>query len=188
MARHVAETGQGAFTWTGPYGTGKSSLAVALSALLSGDSDLRGKAARQFGRETTSTLWKHLPVGAKGWRVLPVVGRRESPVQVIGEAIDVSGLAGPKARVAWTEKRLIECLNKIAHRNPNACGGLIVFIDEMGKFLEGAAHEGEDIYLFQQLAETASRSHGRFLSHWCAPSGVRGVRSSSFTPDARRVG
>jgi hypothetical protein len=24
MARHVSETGHGAFTWTGPYGTGKS--------------------------------------------------------------------------------------------------------------------------------------------------------------------
>ena len=27
MARHVSETGQGAYTWTGPYGSGKSSLA-----------------------------------------------------------------------------------------------------------------------------------------------------------------
>ena len=26
MARHVSETGQGAFSWTGPYGSGKSSL------------------------------------------------------------------------------------------------------------------------------------------------------------------
>ena len=34
MARHISESGQGAFTWTGPYGSGKSSLAVALSALL----------------------------------------------------------------------------------------------------------------------------------------------------------
>ena len=25
MARHVSEAGQGAFTWTGPYGSGKSS-------------------------------------------------------------------------------------------------------------------------------------------------------------------
>ena len=34
MSRQVSETGQGAFTWTGPYGTGKSSMAVALAALL----------------------------------------------------------------------------------------------------------------------------------------------------------
>ena len=40
MARHVAENGQGAFTWTGPYGSGKSSLAIALSALLDGDKKL----------------------------------------------------------------------------------------------------------------------------------------------------
>ena len=45
MARHVAESGQGAFTWTGPYGSGKSSLAVALSAALNGDKALRRHAA-----------------------------------------------------------------------------------------------------------------------------------------------
>ena len=34
MARHVEENGQGAFTWTGPYGSGKSSLVVAMAAAL----------------------------------------------------------------------------------------------------------------------------------------------------------
>ena len=33
MAQHLSGSGQGAFTWTGPYGSGKSSLVVALSAL-----------------------------------------------------------------------------------------------------------------------------------------------------------
>ncbi len=33
----------------------------------------------------------------------------------------------------------------------------------MGKFLEGAARDGEDIYFFQQLAELASRSDGRLI-------------------------
>ena len=49
MARHVAETGQGAFTWTGPYGSGKSSLAVALAALLNGDAGLQKQATKVFG-------------------------------------------------------------------------------------------------------------------------------------------
>ena len=40
MALHVAERGQGAFTWTGPYGSGKSSLVIALSGLLSGDPEV----------------------------------------------------------------------------------------------------------------------------------------------------
>ena len=34
MANHVSKTNQGAFTWTGPYGSGKSSLAVALAGVL----------------------------------------------------------------------------------------------------------------------------------------------------------
>src|SRR5688572_5550066 len=37
MARHREGTGHSAFTWTGPYGSGKSSLAVALAALLQGE-------------------------------------------------------------------------------------------------------------------------------------------------------
>src|SRR3954466_15406893 len=78
MGRHVAETGQSAFTWTGPYGSGKSSLVVALSALLGGDVKKRGGAAQIIGRLTANHLWKLLPPQNKGWRVLPVVGRRES--------------------------------------------------------------------------------------------------------------
>ena len=55
MARHVSETGQGAFTWTGPYGSGKSSLIVALSALLNGNAGLQKKAAKVFGQKLTKT-------------------------------------------------------------------------------------------------------------------------------------
>ena len=47
MARHVAENSQGAFTWTGPYGSGKSSLVVALSALLNGNSSLSPNPPRE---------------------------------------------------------------------------------------------------------------------------------------------
>ena len=179
MARHVAETGQGAFTWTGPYGTGKSSLAVALSALLSGNEDTRNNAARLFGRATASGLWKKLPTGTKGWRVLPIVGRRDDPVQVIGEGVEASELGIQKPRGGWTEKNLIQSLHAAASRNPKAYGGLIVFIDEMGKFLEAAAQEGTDVYLFQQLAEAASRSSGRLI--------IVGVLHQAFEEYAHRL-
>src|SRR5262249_57372243 len=36
LASHLKSTGQAAFTWTGPYGGGKSSLALAFAALMSG--------------------------------------------------------------------------------------------------------------------------------------------------------
>jgi len=71
MARHVAETRQGAFTWTGPYGSGKSSLVIALSALLNGKPELRGHAAKVFGRKTADAIWHAMPTGTRGWRVIP---------------------------------------------------------------------------------------------------------------------
>ena len=98
MARHVAESGQGAFTWTGPYGSGKSSLVVALSAALNGNKAQRRQAASILGPETTALLVAALPPGTRGWRLLPVVGRRDRPAQVMGEAIRAAGLLAGRDR------------------------------------------------------------------------------------------
>ena len=61
MARHVSETGQGAFTWTGPYGSGKSSLVIALSALLGGDEQTRCSAASVIGLDAAEAVWSAMP-------------------------------------------------------------------------------------------------------------------------------
>ena len=163
MARHISETGQGAYTWTGPYGSGKSSLVVALSALLNGNAGLQKEAAKVFGQRLTKTIWDALPTGTKGWRILPVVARRDDPVAVIGEAVKRMGLVSRQPRGGWNETNLIATLTNAAVEKPKTYGGLVLFIDEMGKFLEGAAQNGSDIYILQQLAEAASRSNGRFL-------------------------
>ncbi|MBO6511651.1 MAG: hypothetical protein JJ979_24740, partial [Roseibium sp.] len=163
MARHVSETGQGAFTWTGPYGSGKSSLAIALSALLNGNQELQQEAAKVFGRKLTNAMWKALPTGSKGWRVLPVVGRRENPVEVLGEALKEAGYVTRRPKGGWTEENVVNGLMEVATSKTKTHGGLILFVDEMGKFLEAAAQDGSDVYIFQQLAEAASRSNGRFL-------------------------
>lgn len=44
MSRQVAGSNQRAFTWTGPYGGGKSSLAVVLAAAVSANQGLRAEA------------------------------------------------------------------------------------------------------------------------------------------------
>ena len=163
MAHHVAETGQGAFTWTGPYGSGKSSLVVALSALLNGDAGMRAEAVSIIGNETAALVWNAMPPGTDGWQVLPIVGRRDRPEQLIGEAIESRKLLRRNKRRVWTEQRALDALWKIASREPDSTGGLIVFVDEMGKLLESAARDGADVYFFQQLAEMASRSSGRLI-------------------------
>ena len=178
MARHVSEARQGAFTWTGPYGSGKSSLVIALSALLGRDVDLQKKASEVFGYKFARILQKSLPMRARGWRILPVVGRRDDPVLVVGKALQESGLARQEPSGGWTEGTLIQKLVEVAAR-PRSYGGLFIFIDEMGKFLESAAQDGTDIYFFQQLAEVASRSQGRLL--------VTGVLHQAFEDYAHRL-
>ncbi len=179
MARHVSETGQGAFTWTGPFGSGKSSLVIALSALLNGNAALQKQAAGILGNKLTTPIRKALPTGTKGWRILPVVGRRDHPVRAIGEAIQAAGFITRKPRGGWTERNVIEAVAKAAAKSPKAYGGLIIVIDEMGKFLEAAAQDEADIYLFQQLAEVASRSNGRLL--------IVGVLHQAFEEYAHRL-
>ena len=163
MARHIAETGQAAFTWTGPYGSGKSSLAVALAAALDGDEKVRDSAARTLGEEAISAVWQALTLKSKGWRVLPVVGSRTHPAQAIGEAIARTKMKRVAADAIWEEQDTLDALNFIARRDSGKRGGLLVIIDEMGKFLESAAYDGTDIYFFQQLAELASRSGNRLI-------------------------
>ena len=163
MARHVSENRQGAFTWTGPYGSGKSSLVVALGALLNGNAGLQKQAFKVFGRQLTKTMLDSFPTGSEGWRVLPVVGRRDTPLNVIGDAVKGAGLVSRLPRGGWNESNLIAALTKAAASKPKTHGGLILFIDEMGKFLEAAAQNGSDIYVLQELAEVASRSNGRLI-------------------------
>jgi len=179
MARHVSETGQGAFTWTGPYGSGKSSLVIALSALLNGNPGLQRQAAKLFGQKLTHDIHTALPTGTKGWRILPVVARRDDPVTVIGEAVVKTGLTSRRPRGGWTESNLITALTEAAAEAPRTHGGLLLFIDEMGKFLEGAAQDGSDIFILQQLAEAASRSKGRLL--------IVGVLHQAFDEYAHRL-
>ncbi|WP_188262695.1 ATP-binding protein [Azospirillum tabaci] len=178
MARQVAETGQGAFTWTGPYGCGKSSLAVAMAALLGPSGRLRDQALAAIGEETARQLVSLIPPGDAGWAVLPVVGRRGDPAAVIGEAL--AALQGPRRgrrRTTWNGTEVIAQLNHMATEGPGA--GLLVLIDEMGKFLEEAAVGGTDVYFFQQLAEAAFHSNRRLV--------VIGILHQAFDDYAHRL-
>ena len=177
MARHVAETGHGAFTWTGPYGSGKSSLAVALSALLSRDAALRKSGKNIFGPSLTKKIRTDLQATAKGRCVIPVVGRRDNPVTVIGEALQKAGVVARRPHGGWTESKVIAHLTESAISDEY--DGVVLFIDEMGKFLEAAAQNDVDVYILQQLAEAASRSKGRFL--------IIGVLHQAFEEYAHRL-
>ena len=178
MARLMVETEQRAFTWTGPYGGGKSSLALALCASISGHPKPRKHARSLLG--DLLDLDRAFPVGKEGWLVVPVVGRRSDPIEDLREAI--AGAVAAEVGAARTRRRkadksgrdVIERLQSEAAARPK--GGVLVLLDEMGKFLEGAAGEGTDIHFFQELAETAGRSEGRLVVLGILHQAFRAIR------------
>ena len=77
MAKQIGESNQRAFTWTGPYGGGKSSLAVALASAVGPDKKLRAKARSLLRIDEHPLFDKAFPV-RRGWLIVPVVGKRAS--------------------------------------------------------------------------------------------------------------
>lgn len=179
MAETVSESGHGAFTWTGPYGSGKSSLVVALSAILSSKENFITAANTAVGKDLVRQIRTLLPPRKDGWTVLPTVGRRANPAKLILESLIDNGLSENPDQSEEIERYVIDQLLKAAHSSAKTSGGLIVFIDEMGKCLEEAGNTSQDIYFFQQLAEAASRSKKRLI--------IVGILHQSFGEYASRL-
>jgi hypothetical protein len=151
-ARHVGERGQGAFTWTGPYGCGKSSLATVFAALLGDEATARDAAMAVLGRDVARDIVAAIGGNEPGFRVIPVVGSRRDAESAIRDAATLAGIATSRGGI-------VSALAKAAQTGSK----ILLILDEMGKLLEHASIEGGDVHLFQELAELASRSRGRFI-------------------------
>jgi len=174
MARQISTTRQRAFTWTGPYGGGKSSLALMLCSLVGPNSKLRSRAKQILDLPANSTVHAAFDARGEGWVVLPVVGKRASVVQELGSALQ-------RARGGASRRKNADVIGELvatagAHRQ-----GVLVIVDELGKFLEASAQgTGDDIYFFQELAEAASRTAGKLV--------VVGILHQAFEAYATRLG
>ena len=74
MARQLVSTRQRAFTWTGPYGGGKSSLALMLCSLVGPNPRLRARAREILDLPADSPVYRAFDARGEGWLVVPVVG------------------------------------------------------------------------------------------------------------------
>lgn len=174
MARQIHDTRQRAFTWTGPYGGGKSSLALVLCSLVGSNSKVRAKAKSLLGIPEGSLVQRVFEAKGEGWLVLPVVGKRADVVNELSSALaKARGLAPSKKKQPDAVGELVEA----AERHPQ---GVLVVIDELGKLLEATAQDGGDIYFFQELAEAASRCNGKLV--------IVGILHQAFEAYASRLG
>jgi hypothetical protein len=178
MCAQLSGTNQRCFTWTGPFGGGKSSLAVALASALHHDKHLRAKAREALHLNSKPSFDEAFPV-RKGWLIVPAVGRRGSVVGALSAALRQEQGKTVDGRNKPNGQTLISELLEEAQARPH--DGVLVIIDEMGKFLEASAlGSGDDVYFFQELAEAAARSEGRLV--------VVGVLHQSFAQYSARLG
>jgi len=178
LADSQIDSKQGAFTWTGPYGGGKSSAALLLANLVAGP-PARRKIARQIvGKPLCVALAKAFPRKNGPWRVVAVTGSRMRLRSAIAHAASVALGWSPEELSVRTnsDEQLIDAL---VRADTGRSSGTLVIVDELGKLLEHEAHEGGDVHLLQDIAEHAARSDGRLV--------VIGILHQSFEQYAARA-
>lgn len=178
-----------AATWTGPYGSGKSSLAVFLSRLLAGDVKSRTAAQKMLSAKLALKA-KALVRGARdGWMAVHVVGRRQDGAHLIRASLrDAIKLRWPRRRAlleSLSEESkdggdIISAIREIANLLSAEKSGLLLIVDEMGKVLENATYAGADIHFFQDLAEV--------IADCGCKVALTGILHQSFEEYARGLG
>ena len=177
MSRQLIDNNQRSFTWTGPFGGGKSSLVVALASALAPDEALRSKARSLLRLNDLPAFDDAFPV-RRGWMVLPIVGKRGSVVAELADSLRLFGHLRDAPRKVSPAALILELLRAAAAGSHD---GILIAIDEMGKFLEASALGlGDDVYFFQELAEAAARCPAKII--------VVGILHQSFSQYAARLG
>lgn len=167
MARHINASGQGAFTWTGPFGGGKSSLALVLASLLSSRAKMRGLAEAALGEAVVADVRKAF--AAPKWKIAALTGKRTALAEQIGRALELP-----------TTGRNLNARVLIALGEAVKSSGVLVIVDEMGRTLDAAAHDANELDFLQDLAELAARSSGRLV--------FVGILHQAFDEYANRLG
>jgi hypothetical protein len=180
------DTSTRAWSLTGPYGSGKSAFALFAAQLLSGDDKVRLQARKFLSAADTDLSDQFFGAGSP----LPKKVGRLHPVLVTGsrQPLDKALAAALAASLRAVASRgrpplLIDRLERIAAQTGPApaivglfeeaneylgrcdIAGLLLIVDELGKFLEYGATNPEqgDVFVLQELAEAATRSKRPFL-------------------------
>ena len=143
-----------AWSITGPYGSGKSAFALFLCEVL---------AKAHPSHRAAHALRRRHQLGSR--RFLPVLASAErgplAPV-LLRALANASGRSGHRgSKVLPDGARVVKVLEETATRaRQRRYSGLVVVVDELGKFLEYAAlhPQDADVFLLQQVAEAATRS------------------------------
>lgn len=165
------ESSNRAWRITGDFGSGKSSFALVLANLLSRRSKELPSEIRPLRNELrlARNSAKLLPILITGTREPLSEAILRAILEALAKSVDGRRQLKSKARIkALLEEAVIEdrkailAIEAVARElvKKELFGGIVLIVDELGKFLEYAAlnPERQDVYFLQSLGETASRS------------------------------
>jgi hypothetical protein len=180
-----------AWSLTGPYGSGKTAFALLVAQLLSGEQPVRNRAraflrdqdkalsAKLFSERSTlaSGKGRFCPVLLTGSRepldralarclaiALRKVSPRGRPPDLVSRLESLASASTDQSNTGRLVALFEEALAYVERYGDDGLGILLI-VDELGKFLEyGASHpEHGDVFVLQELAECATRSKRPFL-------------------------
>lgn len=165
LVRQYAQTGQSAYTLTGPYGSGKSTIALLLTGLLNTDKNIRSAACDVLNQESLTLVKKTFPID-KSWLQIRSVGGVGSPVDTFWNSTLAALLEHPATKSIYdkykrkrpnNEAQLIQYLEVVFGDVRTFVDGVLLIADEMGKTLEFINKNKGELHLFQDLAEVLTR-------------------------------
>ncbi|WP_438863886.1 hypothetical protein [Neptunicella sp.] len=180
ISRDYEGSEQRAYTITGPYGSGKSTVALFLSLLLSTNKDERDYAedSLDIAEGLKSDFPNRFKI-SKGWKTIKHVCAMESPAHSILLTIATSlNMKLKKEDVqSYSDVECLELIKKFLNSNKIKEDGVLVLLDEMGKALDFCASNNKDLYIFQLLADIAQQSNNNIV--------IIGFLHQSFTEYAK---
>lgn len=144
MGSYLENTKQRAFTWTGPYGSGKSSLALFFSGMAQQDVNCITKYLDESVQTQSDPTLLDFFRKKEKWNVYSLVGRKGDLQNDITQALTLPVLP------------FREALSSFAKGLSKKNEGAVIFIDELGKFIENG--NSENCYLLQEIAEFVNKS------------------------------
>lgn len=165
LFRQYSQTSQSAYTLTGPYGSGKSTIALLLTGLLHESAEMR-KAALEVINQDSKDLLAQSIAYSKGWLQIRSVGGVNSPVNTFWDAtLDAllehsatTQLHNKYSKIEIeSESHLIETWESLFTEANTLVDGVLLLADEMGKSLEFINKNRGELHLFQDLAEVLGR-------------------------------
>jgi len=159
ISRDFSGSAQRAYTLTGPYGSGKSTIALYLSSLLSTTKKERSLAQSKLLTQGDITNFSERFSVKKGWKVVKHVCGLEAPANAIllslYNALNIE--YDVHAVKTFTDE---ECLTAIkeALSTKSTFDGVLLLLDEMGKALDFQSRANKDLHLFQALADIVQQA------------------------------